>query len=344
MLGTKKVKRKRLAASPGMRAAGRFSYCKGLLTPEMPEEPIITPEVPAQERISAFGLLLRAGFFVLLIWISGTICGIILHSALDPDPQRMTLLSAALGMFIPATLASTFVVRIYERGRLEDIGMGWSPASLRQFWAGTGASAAAALLVIGGAWVTHLASFEKIADPKAAFNLGQLIFVGVLLLFGAVGEELMFRGYAFQLLAGSFGPWRVIPAFGVLFAIAHLANLGSWWLGTVNTGLWGLLLGYAMWRSGALWLPIGLHFGWNFVLPLAGARLSGFTLGLTGYELKWKAAVWLSGGEYGPEGSVLTTGACVLLLAWLWRGRIHHQPSLLLDQKEPLNPPGDDPA
>ncbi len=304
----------------------------------MSEEPFVTTEEHKRDRVSPFGLLLRAGFFVLLVWISGTIFGVLLHSALDPDPQRMTLLSAALGMFIPATLASTFVVRIYERGRLEDIGMGWSPASLRQFWAGTGAAAAAALLVLGIACLTGLATFQKIADPQAAFNLGQLIFVAVLLLFGAVGEELMFRGYAFQLLTGSFGPWRVIPAFGVLFAVAHLANLGSWWLGTFNTGLWGLLLGFAMWRSGALWLPIGLHFGWNFILPLAGARLSGFTLGLTGYELKWKAPIWLSGGEYGPEGSVLTTLACVLLMIWLWRGKMHRQPSLLLDQRKPLDP------
>jgi len=299
----------------------------------MPEEPAITQEDIQPKRVSAFGLLLRASFFVLLIWISGNIFGILLHGALDPDPQRMTLLSAALGMFIPATLASAFVVRIYERGRLEDIGMGWSSASLRQFWAGAGASASAAVLVIGGACASGMATFEKIADPKAAFNLGQLVFIGVLLLFGAVGEELMFRGYAFQLLAGSFGPWPVIPAFGILFAVAHLSTLGSWWLGMVNTGLWGLLLGFAVWRSGALWMSIGLHFGWNFILPLAGARLSGFTLGLTGYELKWKAAIWLSGGEYGPEGSVLTTVACALLMIWLWRGRMDRQPSLLLDRQ-----------
>ena len=237
----------------------------------MQEEPVVTRSEHDPERVSPFGLLLRAGFFVLLIWIGGLIFGVILHGALDPDPQRMTLLSAALAMFIPATLASTFVVRIYERGRLADIGMGWSSASLHQFWTGLGASAAAALLVIGSACFSGLATFEKIADPKAAFNPGQLIFVGVLLLFSAVGEELIFRGYAFQLLAGAFGPWPVIPAFAILFALAHFSNVGSWWLGMVNTAVWGLLLGYAMWRSGALWMPIGLHF-WLELRPPVGRR------------------------------------------------------------------------
>ena len=48
--------------------------------------------------------------------------------------------------------------------------------------------------------------------------------------------------------------------------------------------LFGVLFGYAYLRTSALWLPIGLHFGWNVVLPLFGANLSGFTMGVTGYS------------------------------------------------------------
>jgi hypothetical protein len=59
---------------------------------------------------------------------------------------------------------------------------------------------------------------------------------------------------------------------------------------------------------------------------------------LTGYELRWTSSVWLSGGEYGPEASVLTTIVCALLLVWLWRSRLHRQPSLLLDAREEPTP------
>ena len=323
----------------------------------MPEEPISSNEGSAgealPERPSAVGLLLRAGFFILLIWIGMNLFGLFLYETFGYFP------AATLSPFAAAALASAIVVRIYERGRLADIGMGWSHASARQFRHGLAAGAAAAALVTGAALMLGLATWVKNPDPAAAFGFEKLLFVATLLLFGAVGEELMFRGYAFQLLAGAFGFWRVTIPFGVLFALMHLGNLdigspaspghsalfsvnwaklGLEWLGIANTGLWGVLFCAAMWRSGALWLPIGLHFGWNIVLPLAGARLSGFTLVLTGYELKWTSSVWLSGGEYGPEGSVLTTLACGVLLIWLWRSRLERQPSLLLDARQ--EPPG----
>ena len=66
-------------------------------------------------------------------------------------------------------------------------------------------------------------------------------------------------------------------------------------------------------RTSALWLPIGLHFGWNFTLPLFGANLSGFTMGVTGYTLHWTNRRYLERGAYGPEGSMLTTAIVVAL-------------------------------
>jgi hypothetical protein len=90
-------------------------------------------------------------------------------------------------------------------------------------------------------------------------------------------------------------------------------------MGIGNTMLWGVLFGYAYLRTTALWLPIGLHFGWNIALPLFGANLSGFTMGVTGYTLHWKTTALLSGGDYGPEGSLLTTAVVVALFFVLHR-------------------------
>jgi hypothetical protein len=157
--------------------------------------------------------------------------------------------------------------------------------------------------------------------------------VAVLLLFGAAGEELMFRGYAFQLLLRHYGPWQVMPPFAVLFAAAHMNNLHTSNLALFNTGLWGLVLGYALWRSGDLWLPIGLHFGWNVGLVMAGLGVSGFTMKLTGYEVRWKVGDLWSGGAYGPEGGLAATVAAVGVAAWLWRVRVERQASLFLESE-----------
>jgi hypothetical protein len=56
-----------------------------------------------------------------------------------------------------------------------------------------------------------------------------------------------------------------------------------------------------------------MHFGWNATLPLFGVNLSGFTMGVTGYGLRWRTGDLWSGGGYGPEGSLLTTLIVVAL-------------------------------
>jgi hypothetical protein len=86
--------------------------------------------------------------------------------------------------------------------------------------------------------------------------------------------------------------------------------------------LWGVLLGFAFVRSRDLWLPIGLHYGWNVVLPLFGTNLSGITIEVTRYTYRWDLAPLWSGGTYGPEGGLLTTSIVVILFFALWKAPI----------------------
>ena len=113
-----------------------------------------------------------------------------------------------------------------------------------------------------------------------------------------------------------------------------MGNLNASHLSLFNTFAMGALLGYAFLRSHDLWLPIGLHFGWNWTLPMVGVNLSGFTMGMTGYSMHWKVAEIWSGGEYGPEAGVLTTLIVPVLAFALWRAPVRRQVAFLLGEKE----------
>jgi hypothetical protein len=252
------------------------------------------------------GLILRVGLYILLAWI-----GLLLFPAVML-PLGGIVVTSTLSTFAAAAVANAVVVRIYERGRLADVGLGGSPSSGREFLTGTAAGVAAVVCVVAIPVALRIAKFQRTAavseHPWASFAFG-----GVAIFFGAMGEELLFRGYAFQLLVRSFGPFATILPTAVIFGLMHSWNPEATPLAIVNTVAWGILLGYAVWRTGALWLPIGLHFGWNVALPLLGSNLSGFTMGVTGYTLVWNVGVLWSGGGYGVEGSLLTTAIVVAL-------------------------------
>jgi membrane protease YdiL (CAAX protease family) len=149
--------------------------------------------------------------------------------------------------------------------------------------------------------------------------VGAALFTPLLLFCGAAGEEIAFRGFTLQYLVRSYGAWVAVPGIGIVFGLLHAENPGATALGVVNTIGFGVLFGFALIRSRDLWLPIGLHFGWNLALPFLGVGLSGLTIRLTAYELSWKAGELWSGGKYGPEASVLTSGVLLLLAVAVWR-------------------------
>ncbi len=275
---------------------------------------------PAPSAPTVIGLGIRAGLFLLFVRIGGMVFGGALYLAFDS-----LLVASALGLFLAASLATGIVLRMFERARLEDVGLAWWPNGQRNFLTGTVAGVAAGLAAAGLPVLFGMAALERSAEPELAYATGKFLFVTLMLWLGAAGEELMFRGYAFQILARRFGLWPVIPAFAALFAVGHFDNPAASWAGVANTALWGVVLGLAWWRSRDLWLPIGLHFGWNWALPLFGVRLSGFKMGLTGYALAWKAGPLWSGGEYGIEAGLPTTLAAAALLVWL--GRRKPQPA-----------------
>ena len=143
----------------------------------------------------------------------------------------------------------------------------------------------------------------------------------------ALHEEVMFRGYPFQRLTESIGAWPAVIVLSVLFAVPHLYNPNSTFFAAFNTAAVGSLLGAAYLLTKSLWLPWGIHWGWNLVLAVAyGLSVSGFDTDgpIDGSVM---GPEWLTGGAYGIEGgasgSLAIVGGFGMLL-WLVR-----QPGLI---------------
>ncbi len=245
------------------------------------------------------------------------------------------MIQAVMAVFAAAAVANGIALRVFERGNLNDIGLAWRPASFRNFGVGLGGGLGSALAVTLLPALLGFAFWEK--TPGQSFQPASVAFVSVLLLFGAIGEELLFHGYAFQLLLSKVGAFATLLPVGVLFAAAHEANLGSNWLSFFNTFLWGALLGLCFLRSGDLWLAIGVHYGWNLALPLCGVPVSGFEMNTTGWQLKWRIPEIWSGAGYGPEAGLLCTFV-VPLLGWaLWKAPIQTERPSLIQEALSLN-------
>jgi Predicted metal-dependent membrane protease len=275
------------------------------------------------------GLLLKLGLYVFLAFTGILIFPALLHSVAG------YLIAAALGTFAAAAVANAITIRVFERGRLADIGLGWPAGSGRNLALGLLGGIGAASIVLLVPLATGMADLQPAPEQQA--GLPSLLFVSVVLLFGAVGEEMLFRGYAFQVLMGALGRFATILPFAILFGMAHANNQNVSLLGVINTAGFGVVLGFAVARSGDLWLPIGIHFGWNWTLPLFGVNLSGFTMGVTGLTMHWKVGEIWSGGGYGPEASLLTCFAIAGLMVYLVKAPVVPQPSRLISPRAPEN-------
>ena len=268
---------------------------------------------PAPQRVSTDTIraIVRIALFVIAGWSTWRLMPFLLPQEAGP------LVVGTLSSFTAGALANGLLARMYEQSQLAAFGMAWMKSSGRELAVGVAAGAGAAVAITLFALATRMAALDR-APSSASWPI-DLAFTLVVLAFGAVGEELLFRGYAFQLMVRTMGEFASVLPVAVVFGVAHMGNHSVTPTAIFNTVAWGVLLGYAFLLTRALWLPIGLHYGWNAAMPLLGINLSGFTMGVPGYSLHWRASETWSGGAYGLEGSVMTTAAVVALFFVLRR-------------------------
>ena len=162
------------------------------------------------------------------------------------------------------------------------------------------------------------------AGSSSASSASLLGILGafVILLLASAFEELLFRGYAFQVMIQGIGRLAAVGVTALLFGWAHWSNPNASWLSTINTALAGVLLAVAYLETRSLWLPTVLHLSWNFSqgvvygLPVSGIDFPAHVVTFTASSDS-AGPDWLTGGAYGPEGGLLLTVGVVLAIAWV---------------------------
>lgn len=238
-------------------------------------------------------------------------------AAATVEGNAYATLGIGLATAVLALLVYAGVVRWSERRPVAEVALkGAVPALGRGMLIGVAmfGCVIANVAFIGGYRVDGFGSVEGAA--------GVLGFMAA----AAVTEELFFRGVLFRIIERRIGTWAALVLTGVLFGLSHLFNPDAtlWGALAIAIEAGGMFAAvYAATRN--LWVPIGLHFGWNFAQGgVFGAAVSGngesegLLNGVT------SGPTLLTGGDFGPEASlyaVLTGVAVTIVFLCLARRR-----------------------
>lgn len=288
------------------------------------EQPARPRGILARSLISRVDSRLRAGWRILIflvIFMALAVGGQVgIRAVLGGFPKDSGLVFVLLAA--TATIA-VFVARRYLDRRtfvslgLCDFGRGWQDLAF-----GFALSAAMAAAVFGAMLALGLVDNVSIAVAPADAPALLAVPLGLTILIG-YWEELVFRGYLLQNMAEGIGMELAIIVSCLLYGAIHAANPNASILSSTIIVLFGFLRIYGYLATGLLWLSIGMHIGWNFFQgPVFGFAASGRREDSTVIVHLPSGADWLSGGDFGPEASVITVPVILLaLLAMRWWAR-----------------------
>ncbi|WP_017665739.1 CPBP family intramembrane glutamic endopeptidase [Porphyrobacter sp. AAP82] len=119
-------------------------------------------------------------------------------------------------------------------------------------------------------------------------------------------EEFLFRGILLRWIEEFAGSYAALFITSALFGLAHIFNDNATWFSSFAIAVEaGLMLGGAYILTRSLWVPIGIHFGWNVTqglvwdVPVSGNDVDGLV------DARLVGDPLISGGAFGLEASVI---------------------------------------
>jgi len=267
-------------------------------------------------------------------------------SARELSEMLLPYLISDLLLAVLALLA-WWLMRRYVVSRLDPRPATHARPLWQQFGFGLALGAAAAAVIVLLAWAGG--GFRPAADwapyaPRLTAGLSDGVLLWGFFALQSLFEELLFRAIGVGVLATIIfwaatlvlvpleerGAPRLLAwlwllsgilasaVVAVAFAFVHRGNPATTPLALINIALAGLVLGQLLWMQGTGMGAWGWHWIWNSGLASLGLPVSGvhLTPPLLGIGFGGSRPGLISGGSFGPEGSI----ACTLVLSamWLW--------------------------
>jgi uncharacterized protein len=154
---------------------------------------------------------------------------------------------------------------------------------------------------IAGMWELGAAKLALGTPPTLPLNIVAMAIIS------GVAEEILFRGILFRVSEEMFGTLAALIVSSAFFGFAHIFNPNATVISSAAITIEaGLLLGFAYTATRSLWLPIGLHFGWNlaeggiYSTAVSGGKIVHGVINttMTGTDT-------ITGGAFGPEASIV---------------------------------------
>lgn len=246
--------------------------------------------------------LFVAGSQILASWVIGV--------KMSPQFTPTTFQTTVSELFMLAgTIAVVGIFRRWiDRESFRSLGFGmknFRKEAEAGFWLGVLMISVGFLLLL----LMREINWDGINPDVNSIFLSIILFIAVAFL-----EELFFRGYILGNLMLSMNRWIALLVSSLVFTVVHMPNAHFTAIGFAAIFLAGMLLGTPYIFTRSLWLPISLHFSWNFFQ----GTIFGFSVsGNKEYALVTQSRpvdTILNGGEFGFEGSLLAVIFLVLAI------------------------------
>ena len=203
---------------------------------------------------------------VMLLWLAAAFIVIgIGPMVLFPSTNSFIRFEAVLWKMFGASLflgASLYLLRRSDWG-IDALGL--TPNLRSSGWLLAGSIAGVAIVGLCLLLFRSLATFQ--------FERGMILPVELAIsvlvyFFGALLEELAFRGYPLLRLKEHYGSFKAILIVSLAFGVLHLPGMHGMNAVKmiVTTGLCSVIFSIAYLRSRTLWTAVGLHMGMNVAL------------------------------------------------------------------------------